>query len=89
VVVDCGNAIAAKTAPPLLRALGCEVVELYCEVDGRFPHHHPDPSIPENLVDLQAAVREHQADIGLAFDGDADRLGVVTIPAKSSGRIAC
>ncbi|MFO1419830.1 MAG: phosphomannomutase/phosphoglucomutase [Candidatus Competibacteraceae bacterium] len=78
VVVDCGNAIAARTAPPLLRALDCEVVELYCEVDGRFPHHHPDPSIPENLADLQAAVREHRADIGLAFDGDADRLGVVT-----------
>ena len=78
VVVDCGNAIAAKTAPPLLRALGCAVVELYCEVDGRFPNHHPDPSVPENLADLQAAVREHQADIGLAFDGDADRLGVVT-----------
>lgn len=78
VVVDCGNAIAAHTAPPLLRALGCEVVELYCEVDGRFPNHHPDPSIPENLMDLQAAVREYQADIGLAFDGDADRLGVVT-----------
>lgn len=78
VVVDCGNAIAAHTAPPLLRALGCEVVELYCEVDGRFPNHHPDPSIPENLADLQAAVCEHQADIGLAFDGDADRLGVVT-----------
>ncbi len=78
VVVDCGNAIAAKTAPTLLRALNCEVVELYCEVDGRFPNHHPDPSIPENLVDLQTAVREHRADIGLAFDGDADRLGVVT-----------
>jgi len=78
VVVDCGNAIAARTAPLLLRALGCEVVELYCEVDGRFPNHHPDPSVPENLADLQAAVREHQADIGLAFDGDADRLGVVT-----------
>ncbi len=78
VVVDCGNAIASKTAPPLLRALGCEVVELFCEVDGRFPNHHPDPSVPENLVDLQTAVGEHRADIGLAFDGDADRLGVVT-----------
>ncbi len=78
VVVDCGNAIAAKTAPQLLRKLGCEVIELYCEVDGRFPNHHPDPSIPENLADLQAAVAEHHADIGLAFDGDADRLGVVT-----------
>ena len=78
VVVDCGNAIAAKTAPTLLRNLGCEVIELYCEVDGRFPNHHPDPSIPENLADLQAAVAKHHADIGLAFDGDADRLGVVT-----------
>lgn len=77
VVVDCGNGIAAKTAPILLRALGCDVVELYCEVDGRFPNHHPDPSVPENLADLQAAVREHRADVGLAFDGDADRLGVV------------
>ncbi|HAS50714.1 MAG TPA: phosphomannomutase/phosphoglucomutase, partial [Gammaproteobacteria bacterium] len=78
VVVDCGNAIAAQTAPTLLRNLGCEVIELYCEVDGRFPNHHPDPSIPENLADLQVAVAEHHADIGLAFDGDADRLGVVT-----------
>ncbi|HQA25867.1 MAG TPA: phosphomannomutase/phosphoglucomutase [Candidatus Competibacteraceae bacterium] len=78
VVVDCGNAIAADTAPSLLRALGCEVVELYCEVDGRFPNHHPDPSVPDNLADLQAAVVEQGADIGLAFDGDADRLGVVT-----------
>ena len=78
VVVDCGNASAGQTAPPLLRALGCEVVELYCEVDGRFPHHHPDPSVPENLIDLQAAVRTHGADLGLAFDGDADRLGVIT-----------
>lgn len=78
VVIDCGNAIAAETAPQLFRALGCEVIELYCDVDGHFPHHHPDPSVPENLADLQAAVREHRADIGLAFDGDADRLGVVT-----------
>jgi phosphomannomutase/phosphoglucomutase len=78
VAVDCGNAIAARTAPALFRALGCEVVELFCEVDGRFPNHHPDPSVPENLVDLQATVRERRADIGLAFDGDADRLGVVT-----------
>ena len=78
VVVDCANAIAGETAPALLRALGCTVVELYCEVDGRFPHHHPDPSVPENLADLQAAVGTHRADIGLAFDGDADRLGVVT-----------
>lgn len=78
VVVDCGNAIASRTAPTLLRELGCEVVELYCEVDGRFPHHHPDPSVPQNLSALQAAVVQQQADIGVAFDGDADRLGVVT-----------
>lgn len=78
VVVDCGNAIAGEIAPALLRALGCTVVELYCEVDGNFPHHHPDPSVPENLADLQTAVDTHQAEIGLAFDGDADRLGVVT-----------
>ena len=78
VVLDCGNAIAAETAPALFRTLGCEVVELYCDVDGRFPNHHPDPSVPENLADLQAAVSAHQADLGLAFDGDADRLGVVT-----------
>ena len=80
--MDCGNAVASRTAPPLLRALGCEVVELYCEVDGRFPHHHPDPSVPENLIDLQTAVRAHGADLGLAFDGDADRLGVVTNAGK-------
>ncbi len=78
VVVDCGNAIAARTAPTLLRELGCEVLELYCEVDGRFPNHHPDPSVPANLSALQAAVMQQRADIGIAFDGDADRLGVVT-----------
>jgi phosphomannomutase / phosphoglucomutase len=70
-------------APELLRALGCEVIELYCEVDGRFPNHHPDPAEPGNLEDLRARVREEQADLGLAFDGDGDRLGVVT----SSGEI--
>ena len=64
--------------PALYRKLGCEVVALYEEVDGRFPHHHPDPTIPENLLDLQQAVVAEKADIGLAFDGDADRLGVVT-----------
>ena len=78
VVVDAGNGVAGKLAPALYRQLGCEVIELYCELDGHFPHHHPDPTIVENLQDLIAAVKTHQADIGLAFDGDADRLGVVT-----------
>ena len=78
VVVDCGNGVAGPTIPRVIEQLGCEVVPLYCEVDGRFPNHHPDPTIPENLTDLQQAVAEQQADIGLAFDGDADRLGVIT-----------
>ncbi len=78
VIVDCGNGVAGVAAPQLLRALGCEVTELFCEVDGNFPNHHPDPSQPENLEDLQRALRERHADIGLAFDGDGDRLGVVT-----------
>ena len=78
VVVDCGNGAAGVIAPELLTALGCEVIELFCDVDGNFPNHHPDPSRPENLKDLIAAVKEHKADLGLAFDGDGDRLGVVT-----------
>lgn len=78
VVVDCGSAIAGELAPSLMRALGCEVVELCCEVDGHFPHHHPDPSRPENLADLCATVQAEKAHLGLAFDGDADRLGVVS-----------
>ncbi|EDP46002.1 phosphomannomutase/phosphoglucomutase [Rickettsiella grylli] len=78
VVLDCGNGVGAVVAPELLRRLGCEVIELFCEVDGHFPNHHPDPSVPENLNDLIACVKEHQADIGLALDGDGDRLGVVT-----------
>ena len=78
VVLDCGNGVAGAVAPQLLRDLGCEVTELFCEVDGNFPNHHPDPSKPENMEDLIAAVRGQQADIGLAFDGDGDRLGVVT-----------
>ena len=77
IVVDCGNGVAGDVAPRLFRALGHDVVELYCEVDGDFPNHHPDPSVPENLRDLVASVREHGADLGLAFDGDGDRLGVV------------
>ncbi len=76
-VVDCGNGSAAELAPRLYRALGHDVVELFCTVDGRFPNHHPDPTQPENLQDLIAAVKEQQADLGFAFDGDGDRLVVV------------
>ncbi len=78
IVVDCGNGIPGASAPGVLRALGCEVTELYSEVDGDFPNHHPDPSKPENLADLIRAVQAGDAEIGLAFDGDGDRLGVVT-----------
>jgi phosphomannomutase/phosphoglucomutase len=82
VVVDCGNGVTGEIAPQLLRALGCEVVELYCEVDGNFPNHHPDPGKPENLIALTRAVTEHEADVGVAFDGDGDRLGVVDSEGK-------
>ena len=82
VVSDCGNGVAGMLAPRLLREIGCEVIELFSEVDGHFPNHHPDPSVPENLEDLVTAVREHRADLGLAFDGDGDRLGVVTNTGK-------
>jgi phosphomannomutase len=78
IVVDCGNGVAGGSAPEIFRALGCEVTELFSEVDGQFPNHHPDPSKPENLRDLMAALRQGQAEIGLAFDGDGDRLGIVT-----------
>ncbi|WP_297802477.1 phosphomannomutase/phosphoglucomutase [Arenimonas sp. GDDSR-1] len=78
VVVDCGNGVPGAVAPQLLRAIGAEVEELYCEVDGTFPNHHPDPSDPENLLDLIDMVKHGGADLGLAFDGDGDRLGVVT-----------
>ena len=78
VVVDCGNGIAGATIPRVITNLGCEVIPLYCDVDGSFPNHHPDPSIEANLSDLREAVFAYNADIGLAFDGDADRLGVVT-----------
>ena len=78
VVLDCGNGVAGATAGELYRRLGCEVTELFCEVDGNFPNHHPDPSKPENLQDLIKAVKERGAELGLAFDGDGDRLGVVT-----------
>ena len=78
VVVDCGNGAAGVIAPQLIEALNCEVIPLFCEVDGNFPNHHPDPGKPENLVDLIAKVKETGADLGLAFDGDGDRVGVVT-----------
>jgi phosphomannomutase/phosphoglucomutase len=78
IVVDAGNGITGKMAPELYRQLGCKVIELYCEVDGKFPHHHPDPSQEKNLQDLIQKVRTEKADMGLAFDGDGDRLGVVT-----------
>ena len=77
IVIDCGNGVAGDVAPRLFRALGHDVMELYCDVDGDFPNHHPDPSVPANLRDLIASVRENEADLGLAFDGDGDRLGVV------------
>jgi phosphomannomutase len=78
IVLDCGNGVPGAFTPQVYRALGCEVIELYCEVDGTFPNHHPDPSRPANLRDLIARVKEMGADLGLALDGDGDRLGVVT-----------
>ena len=78
VVVDCGNGVAGASAPQVLRAIGCEVIELFSEVDGNFPNHHPDPSKPENLRDVIAALQNSDAELGLAFDGDGDRLGIVT-----------
>jgi len=78
VAVDCGNGVAGMLAPRLYRALGCEVTELFCEVDGRFPNHHPDPSAPKNLQDLIATLKRSSAELGFAFDGDGDRLGLVT-----------
>ena len=78
IVIDCGNGVAGAFAGDLYRAMGCEVTELFCEVDGNFPNHHPDPAHPENLQDLIHALQSNDAEIGLAFDGDGDRLGVVT-----------
>ena len=78
IAVDCGNGVAGAFAPTLFRRLGCEVTELFCEVDGRFPNHHPDPSQPENLRDLIANLASSDNELGIAFDGDGDRLGVVT-----------
>jgi len=79
IVVDCGNGVAGELAPELFRRLGCDVTELYCDIDGSFPNHHPDPSKPENLGELiEAVTATDDMDVGLAFDGDGDRLGVVT-----------
>lgn len=82
IVVDAGNGVGAVTAPTVFKQLGCDVVELYCQVDGHFPNHHPDPGKPDNLQDLIAKVQQVGADLGLAFDGDADRVGVVTPQGK-------
>ncbi len=82
VVVDCGNGVAGGVIPQLLEGLGCEVIGLFCDVDGTFPNHHPDPSKTENMQDLVKAVAANQADIGLAFDGDGDRLGVVSADGR-------
>ncbi|WUR14067.1 phosphomannomutase/phosphoglucomutase [[Empedobacter] haloabium] len=78
IAVDCGNGVAGAFAGDLYRGMGCEVIELFCEVDGNFPNHHPDPAHPENLQDLIRCLQETDAEIGLAFDGDGDRLGLVT-----------
>ena len=83
IAVDCGNGVAGMLAPRLYRRLGCEVTELFCEVDGRFPNHHPDPAQLKNLQDLIKALKTGKAELGLAFDGDGDRLGVVTKDGES------
>ncbi|MCC7080982.1 MAG: phosphomannomutase/phosphoglucomutase [Burkholderiales bacterium] len=82
IAVDCGNGVAGAVAPMLYRKMGCEVIELFCEVDGTFPNHHPDPSVPKNLHDLIRTLETSDAELGLAFDGDGDRLGVVTKRGK-------
>lgn len=82
IVLDCGNGVPSELAPKLFRSMGCEVIELFCEIDGTFPNHHPDPSVPANLQDLQQVVIEHNADLGLALDGDGDRLGIVDSKGK-------
>jgi phosphomannomutase / phosphoglucomutase len=78
IAIDCGNGVGNVTAAELYRRLGCEVTELYTEIDGHFPNHHPDPSVPKNVADLTQTIIDKQLDVGIAFDGDADRIGVVT-----------
>jgi len=85
IVIDCGNSVVGSVAPEFFKKLGCEVIELFCEVDGNFPNHHPDPSVEKNMKDLMRTVIENNADVGLAFDGDGDRLGVVT----NEGEMIC
>jgi phosphomannomutase/phosphoglucomutase len=82
VVLDAGNGVGGLFALPILKRLGCEITDIYCDPDGRFPHHFPDPTIPENLKDLIALVKEKKADVGIAYDGDADRIGAVTDEGK-------
>ena len=82
IAIDCGNGVTGDIAPRLFRQLGCEVTALYSEIDGRFPNHHPDPSQPKNLADLVALLADSDAELGLAFDGDGDRIGVVTKDGK-------
>jgi phosphomannomutase/phosphoglucomutase len=82
VALDCGNGTASLIAPDLIATLGCDVTPLYCEMDGRFPNHHPDPTVVENLADLQSAVKSGGLELGIAFDGDADRIGVISDTGK-------
>src|SRR5207244_5824832 len=82
IAVDCGNGVGGAFAPELYRRLSCDVIELYCDVDGTFPNHHPDPSQPKNLQDLIARVKSDRCQVGLDVDGDADRLGVITRAAN-------
>src|SRR5574342_1242304 len=77
VVIDCGNGAAALVAKEALEILGCRVTGLYCDLDGRFPNHHPDPTVLENLDDLVRAVKQYKADVGIGYDGDADRIGAI------------
>ena len=87
IAIDAGNGVAGPVAARLFKSLGCEVTELFTDVDGTFPNHHPDPSKPANLEDLKKAVLEDGIELGLAFDGDGDRLGVVTIKCRNGRRI--
>ena len=82
IVIDCGNAVPGKIAPTLFQELGCDVHPIFCEIDGNFPNHHPDPTVPENLAALASTVLEKKADVGIALDGDGDRVGLITNRGK-------